>query len=364
MKNPFTPTFGVVPPYLAGRGKILADMRNAFDHSPGDPNLSMILIGPRGSGKTAMLSCIGEIALEKGWITVDTTASEGMLEDILQRTLDMTSEILGDNNGGRLTGVEIGDILGLSWVYDTANKPNWRSRMSEILRKLNERDIGLLITIDEVRADIDEMIRFAQVYQLLVREGSKIALAMAGLPVYVSELLSDDGASFLRRSRQRYMGKIPDREIRTAFRETVEYGSKRIDNDALEAAVKASGGFAYMMQLVGYEMWAASGTNDIISPEDAEYGIKTASDDFRTGVLTSTYRELSQGDVRFLRAMLQDEYSSSVSDIASRMGKTPGYLSTYKKRLMQAGVVEETERSRLVFSIPMFRDFVSEQRDE
>ena len=41
-KNPFTPTFGSVPPFLAGREHILRDINRGFINGPGDPNLSTI----------------------------------------------------------------------------------------------------------------------------------------------------------------------------------------------------------------------------------------------------------------------------------------------------------------------------------
>ena len=64
MSNPFTPTFGIVPPYLAGREVFLLEMQRALQDGPGNPNLSTLLIGPRGSGKTALLSCVAEEALQ------------------------------------------------------------------------------------------------------------------------------------------------------------------------------------------------------------------------------------------------------------------------------------------------------------
>lgn len=80
-KNPFTPTFGIVPAHLAGRRGVLKDMRQAFENGLGDPNLSTILIGARGTGKTALLSCIADEAQQRGWIVVNVAAGKGMLED-------------------------------------------------------------------------------------------------------------------------------------------------------------------------------------------------------------------------------------------------------------------------------------------
>lgn len=358
MINPFTPTFGIVPPYLAGRSVLLNEMNRALDNWPGDPNLSTILIGPRGSGKTALLSSIGDIAMEKGWIVADTSATDGMLEDILQRIIDVTENLIDHDNGRKLTGVNIG-AFGISWDNADITPANWRSRMSKILKQLNSNGIGLMITIDEVRADVEAMIQFASVYQLLVRDGAKIALVMAGLPVNVSNLISNKSVSFLRRSRQQYLNRIADSDVRSAFQMTIRSAGKTICEDALAAAVTASSGFAYMMQLVGYQIWNASGSNETIVLENALEGIRYAEEDFNNGVLKSTCNELSEGDMKILFAMLDDKESSSMTDLSGRLNKSAGYVYTYKKRLLQAGVVEETHRSRITFAIPLLREYLT-----
>lgn len=46
-KNPFTPSFGIVPEYLAGRDSMLLEMANAFRNGVGDPNLATVVIGAR-----------------------------------------------------------------------------------------------------------------------------------------------------------------------------------------------------------------------------------------------------------------------------------------------------------------------------
>lgn len=54
-KNPFIPTSGRVPLLMAGRGNIDAEIESAFENGPGDPGLSTIFAGARGTGKTALL---------------------------------------------------------------------------------------------------------------------------------------------------------------------------------------------------------------------------------------------------------------------------------------------------------------------
>ncbi len=78
---------------------------------------------------------------------------------------------------------------------------------------------------------------------------------MAGLPSDVTDLIADERVTFLRRARQQYIGRIEDGEVKLALRRSVEAIGKTIEAEALELAAASIGGFAYMLQLVGYFMW-------------------------------------------------------------------------------------------------------------
>lgn len=359
-KNPFTPTFGSVPPFMAGREQILRDIESAFDNGPGDPNLSTIFTGARGTGKTALLTYLSQAALEHGWISANVSAMPGMLEDIIERAGEAASEFITQQNGARLKSITVG-ALGLDWEYKDAEIGNWRSRMNALLKQLEKYDIGLLITIDEVNVNSDEMLQLASVYQHFVREGRKTALLMAGLPYKVSALLRDDSVSFLRRSQQHQLGRIPDFEIADALVKTIEGAGKIIESEALERAVDSIDGFPFMMQLVGYRIWNAAGEAATITKANVDAGSKLARLEMRDRILETTYRELSEGDLRFLVAMLDDPAESRVSDVAKRMGVSSNYASQYKRRLLDQGVIGERGRGVVAFDIPAFREFLGEK---
>lgn len=359
-KNPFTPTFGSVPPFMAGREQILRDIETGFDNGPGDPNLSTIFTGARGTGKTALLTYLSQSALAHGWISANVSAMPGMLEDIIERADEAASEFVSQRNGARLKSITLGG-LGLDWEYKDAEKGNWRSRMNALFKELEKFDIGLLITIDEVNVNNDEMLQLASVYQHFVREGRKTALLMAGLPHKISALLRDDSVSFLRRSQQHQLGRIPDFEIADALVKTLEGSGKSIEGEALNKALSSIDGFPFMMQLVGYRVWEAAGDASVITAADADAGSALARLEMRDRILETTYRELSEGDLKFLGAMLQDRAESRVSDIAERMDVSGNYASQYKRRLLDQGVIGERGRGVVAFDIPAFREFLEEK---
>ncbi|NHM16055.1 ATP-binding protein [Eggerthellaceae bacterium zg-887] len=346
---------------MAGRLNIINEMKQAFENGPGDPNLSTIFTGPRGTGKTALLLYLSRIASARGWISVNVAAIPGMLEDIVERTRDAAAEFIDTSEPLRIKGLTIGQILGIEWEGGAMQQGNWRTRMTHLLDALATQNIGLLITVDEVRPDLDEMVQLATVYQHFVGEERSVALVLAGLPGKVSSLLRNESVSFLRRSNRHRLGNMPDADIAEGIRLTIEEGGRRIGADALEKAVEASEGFPYLMQLVGFQSWAQHPHAPELSVEDVETGIRLARKNFSERVLEATYYDLSEKDLAFLQAMLADERESRLADIAKRLGEASNYTSTYKRRLVEQGVIGERGRSYLVFELPGFREYLQEK---
>lgn len=363
-RNPFTPTFGTVPAHMAGRDRILRDMRQAFEEGPGNPKLSTILIGARGTGKTALLSRMCDEAAQAGWITASTTALPGMLEDLYEQTLRAGRHLFDPAPAHELTSVSVGPVSAGWRRVPESTQGNWRTRMTDLLDQLHETGTGLLLTVDEVRAGLDELVQLVAVYQHFVTERRAVALVMSGLPYHVHRLISDKSVSFLRRSTQHQLGRIPDADVGDAIRQTLLDAGKRIDDAALDICTDAVEGFAFMLQLVGYHVWIQSGDAGVVSVEHAHRGVVKARQDMEASVLASTYRELSRGDVRFLEAMLPDAHESRVADIASRMDVSSGYASKYKSRLLAAGVIGERGRGACAIEMPGMRAYVETRRDE
>jgi len=359
-RNPFTPTFGKVPPHMAGRKEILDSMAQAFEAGPGNPNLSSLLIGPRGCGKTALLACIANEARAHGWVCAQVSALPGMLEDILERAYAEASEFIERGPSTRIKSIGVAQVVEVELERREPSSGNWRTRATALLDALARYDIGLLITVDEVRADLDEMVQLAAIYQHFVQEDRKVALIMAGLPHHVAELVDNRSVSFIRRARHHHLGRIGDADIESALRKTIVDAGGEASDDAIRECVESSDGFPYMMQLVGFWAWDCS-REGRITHEDALRGSRLARQEIRTGIYDATFRELSNGDVRFLKAMLPDERESSLSDISARMGVKSNYSSKYKTRLLQRGVIGDRGGNHFGFDLPGFREYLAEK---
>ncbi len=355
--NPFTPVVGKVPLHMAGREAIIADVETALSGTGNDPAIISLLVGPRGTGKTALLSYFADAAEASGWISARVTCVKGMLDDILIRAQRSSRHLVDVQPARKLKGASIGDLLSLELEDSPQELSNWRSKMDDILDALAERGTGLLVTVDEVNPNIEEMTTLVAGFQHFLDEGKKVALIMAGLPYGVSSLLSGRSTSFLRRAARYELRALSDFEVEEALIRTMRDGGKSFEPDALEAAVKATEGFPFMLQLVGYRTWRMAGDSDVVRLVDVNDAASVARKELEQRVYEAVWFELSDADKSFLLAMTEDSGTTRQADLVGRLGKPSGHVSRYKKRMLQQGVIQERSRGVLEFCLPGFKEY-------
>lgn len=358
MVNPFKPSFGSTPPVLVGRAQDLEDFAVGLEEGPGSPNRATIFTGARGVGKTVMLSEVSERASRNGWITVDVTAAPGMLDELADMLTARAQELLPKRGREVTTLAAAGFSLGLA--PSERATVGWRQYMTSLTTSLNERGIGVLITVDEVHSGIDELRRLAATYQHFVREGLDVALAMAGLPSAVSALLNDDVLTFLRRAHRTTLEDVGLAAVESALLETITAHGRSIAPGPLAQAAAATLGYPFLIQLVGFHIWRQRPDAREISAEDVEAGIQGARRRLGTTVHEASLADLSAVDRTFLIAMAQDSHPSKLGSIASRMGVDANYASQYRARLIEAGIIEPSGHGLVTFTVPYLREYLQE----
>ena len=118
-----------------------------------------------------------------------------------------------------------------------------------------------------------------------------------------------------------------------------------------------------MFQLVGYRSWNAARNEKTIDEVAVKKGIEIAKEELSQKIYDVTFAELSEGDLVFLNAMSRTQSMTSRPEIAQRTGRTTNWISTYRKRLLEAGVIEEPRRGMYSFALPGFGDYLAEQEE-
>jgi len=357
--NPFRPSTGASPPELIGRQPLLDAVADALEDGPGAPGRISIFTGQRGVGKTVMLNEAAEVALRHGWHSIHLTATPGLLTR-LDTELARLAEQVSPGPRRKVTGVQVAGVGGVSFEPTAAVAADVRTRLTGLLDALGPGS-GLLLTVDEVhggaRADLREL---GALTQHMVREEREFALVMAGLPAAVSNLLSDEVLTFLRRADRHPLEGLDVDDVQDALEKTIHENGRRIDAELSRLMAEASRGYPFLVQLVGYHVWR-NARSDTIGRTAVELGIRDAQSRLGTLVHEAALDDLSEVDRRFLVAMAVDEGRSRVADIATRLGRDRHYVNTYRRRLIAAQVIEEAGRGHLRFAIPYLRDYLREE---
>lgn len=355
--NPFTPTFGHVPFALAGREDYIDDAMGGLSNVPGDPNRTTIFVGPRGSGKTVLLTSITREAASLGWLCVDVSARSGMLNMMVRRLEKAGAHLLEQQPTSSLVGVQVGPV-GITRELHGTPSPSPLERLEDEVEFLCSRGSSILFTVDEVDASCEEFCDFIDLYQYFMRNDLDVALFLAGLPSHVSILLSDEGISFIRRAFQRPLDMIPIIEVEEAILDTIEQNGKRIEQSALTLASEATGGFAFAIQLIGYYLWREGSDAEVLTRAHAQRALTSARREMERSVFVPTLRELRPREIEYLYAMLPDEGPSSTSDVARRMRISMTNASNLRRRLIEHGVIREVRMGQVEFEMPLIDEYL------
>jgi len=357
-KNPFHPAFGAQPPVLIGRDDILNDVRDGLLEGPGSEFRTNKAIGPRGIGKTVVLEAAANIAREQGWIAINVTAGPGMLAEILDIAIDRTAHLV-ESPRRSVTDLGVGPVkIGVSALKEP-HTPGWRIQMERILEVLENHDTGILFTIDEIAANIEELKTFGKRYQHFQREGRNVALLVAGLPLNVEAFQQLSDTTFIRRAIPHDLSNVSTTAVRTALRQTFTESGKEIDADALRYAADATEGYPFLVQLVGAQIWRNTPGNHI-TLDIAKRGVEAARRRIGDTVHSSAMADLSPMAKTFLIKMAQDNGPSRMNDITARASWSAAQSNVYRSRLITAGMIRPAGHGLVEFAFPYLREYLLE----
>lgn len=361
----FHPTFGSRPEQIVGRDAEIDSFLSGLDQPIGARERCTLFLGQRGMGKTALLLELADRSAEKGFVVARVTAHESMAEAIVEQ-VQLNGSRFVESGGRKVRGVSAGALgfsFGLTFSEATQAQYGFRTKMSLLCDKLAEKGKGVLVLIDEAQTS-NAMREVAASYQELVGDGKNIAMGMAGLPHAVSSVLNDRVLTFLNRARKVKLGPIPVTAIRAYYSHAFKKLGIDCSDELLDRAARSAEGLPYLMQLVGYYLVQYSQDSGAVDKSAFRNARLSALADLEDNVFEPILAPLSHNDRVFLEAMAKAGGNTKTAELQERLGQNGPAIQPYRKRLIDAGVIESPRRGELVFAVPGLADYLLGKRPE
>ena len=355
----FQPTFGNRPEQYIGRDGLIEKFMAGLKEPIGSRDRCTLFLGQRGMGKTALLLELSDRAQKVGYVVARVTAHEGMPQAIIEQ-LQLNGSKYFDNEKRKLTGVTAGVLgftFGLTFSEAAERQYGFRSKMSLLCDKLAEKGMGALILIDEVRTS-SAMREVAAAYQELVGDRKNVAIAMAGLPHAVSKLLNDSVLTFLNRANREELGLISTNLIRAYYNKAFKSIKIEAPDEILDRAALSTRGFPYLMQLIGYYVIQYTPAHGVVTEAIMDKAEKAALGDMDKNVFEPILNPLSDNDKLFLTAIARCGETVTTAKLQAELGPQGPAIQPYRKRLIEAGVIESPRRGELVFAVPYLSEYL------
>ena len=261
--SPFQPGPGRLPPYLAGREKEQALFRSwGASVAQGVPPLSpVILYGPRGNGKTALLAWMQQhFDAVPGVDVVEMTSAE------IETPAHLADQLMPSARLRALAPKEL-SLVGLTWRPGD-DRPPLTARQTLTLRASKR---PLILLLDEAHS-LDRVVGRA-----LLHAGQQVGrrypffLVLAGTPD-LEDRLSEMEASFWGRAEQIRVNRLDPVAAAAAIERPLRDEGMTIDAAALERILSESHGYPFFLQLWGRFVWERAATEGrrLITTDDVE----------------------------------------------------------------------------------------------
>jgi hypothetical protein len=354
--NPFNPAFGRRPKHFVGRDQIIAEFIAGLEN-PNSPWRTTILIGIRGSGKTAILSDIQERDSDKKKITINVTATDDMLNNILAEIYRKIPQSIRKG----IPTVSDFSAFGIGVKFRSEEEApeftnGFRFQLTKMLDSLKKQHIQTIFLIDEVQKHSESMRTFVTTYQHIIRENYDVVLLMAGLPEAISSVLRDKVLTFLRRANRVILENVSINLVQLEYYDAFNSGNRNLSTKLSLEVARATFGYPYMIQLLGYYLWQVSGSR--ITAKNFDEALLRAKIDLFQNVHELIFDSLSEKDKEFVYAMNGNEVSQ-FSDIMDRMGKKKNYVTNYRKRCLDAGIIKSAGYGKLKYTLPYMSEFLA-----
>lgn len=344
INNPFNVTFGEEPNNAIPRDSEISQITNAFDSEFPESKV-FIVCGPRGSGKTVLISQVKKIYDQrKDWITIDLNPYGDLIEQMCAKLYEA-----GLPKHLFLKTEFNFSFKGLGFTISGENPVSNLNTLSEkMLSYLKKKGIRVLLVIDDVLKN-EYTQYFVHSFQSYIREKYDLFLLMSGLYDNISSLENEKGLTFFIRAPKIYLNKLSQVAIANAYSRLLS-----IDSEKAIALSKLTMGYAYGFQLLGNLLYK---NNKVL--DDELLGVFDAT--LENNVYSFIWQKLSPIDKKIVLAVANGH--TKVEDIIKELNINNSKLQVYKNRLSKMGIIDASTRGTINISLPRFKEYAIFQNE-
>ena len=247
VRNPFRPGHGGAPPYLAGREPEQALFREVSDDlRSGVPvSRSLVVYGPRGNGKTALLR----------WVKRQAAVDEGLdAHWLVGSDIPAPADFVARLGLGSWLRKIAPESVSIAGVGVSLRRGDDRPLLLAEALEARAKAKPLLILLDEAHTLKPEVGQWLLNAAQAAGSEAPFLLVLAGTPDLRARL-SEMEASFWNRARQLPLGRLDEAAAGEAIRRPLADDGIGIEDEALARIVRESHGYPFFVQLWGRAAW-------------------------------------------------------------------------------------------------------------
>ena len=376
--NPFSPGTGLAPEHLAGREPEQSLLRQALkditgprkkDYGPlrGQAPRPLKIIGPRGVGKTALLTWVeDEIEPLEADVVSLAFVPKRSTKDVFFGLLHKIATIPDFNK--HKAQAQAYKLLQRALKWKTG-EPSLQDFEDVLAARLKFRP--LLLLLDEVmHYDPQMMSQILQQSQILMRRRWPLAVVLAGTPALEAHLDHVD-ATFIDRAEDIYINRLDSDATRDALAKPFADRGVKVSAEALKLMLSWTDDYPFFIQAVGSQVWKAKEKQgrtevDVALVQSVEQAVHRE----RVGLYKKIYRRIRNASLleqaRKVVAVIEDEPNplkpeqviTFLAEDASL--KYDDALGIYNQ-LLDAGLFWELNDDRVWPAIPSFFTYFKEE---
>ena len=369
--NPFKPSPGETPLHFVGRileeDRIQSSLRVLTREKDGNnklvklgPDAPYILIGPRGVGKTTLLTRIGEYASK---LNID---SYTLIPKDFNNGFNDLIKALNENNQWRFTKflsglkVNVGDLINVKFKTKGGFDNLQRALESTLKKK------SILLVCDEAHEyNYTEFANLANLLQVLMATNKyPVAAVFAGTPK-LSRVITKIDATFIERYTILKLNRLTPQETKEALQLPFADYDIKLTEDALDILADATDDYPFFIQLVGWHLWnlVSKANISVIDLDKAKEAIEN-SKSHRNEFYQRRYVELRSSDnyaklIKIIKFIIDNNNKVDYSDLMDYIElnlKELNYQRLYDE-LIDLGIIWSIEKD-VYPGIPTFFNYI------